>query len=128
MQTSVDYKILYEQQLKITADLTYKLEALTHQVAQFQKMIFASRHERFEAADPDNLLGKSSVQLTLGLDANTIATCKITDASQVKYIRTKTEVTTNKPHPGRMALPEHLRRETLILQPDTDVTGLKKNR
>ncbi len=37
MQTSVDYKILYEQQLKITADLTYKLEALTHQMQRFQR-------------------------------------------------------------------------------------------
>ena len=126
MQTSSDYKILYEQQLKITADLHFKIEALSHQVAQFQKMIFGSRHERFEAADPDNLLGKSSVQLSLGLDADTIASCKITEATKVEIIRTKTEVTANKPHPGRTALPEHLRRETIILQPDIDVTNLKK--
>jgi transposase len=126
MQTSVDYKILYEQQLKITAELTYQIEAFGHEVAQLKKMIFGSRHERFEAADPANLLGKTSVQLSLGLDADTIAACKITDTTEVKYIRTKTEVTPNKPHPGRMALPEHLRRETIILQPDTDVTGLKK--
>lgn len=126
MQTSVDYKALYEQQLKITADLSYQIEAFKHQIAQFQKMIFGSRHERFEASDPDNLLGKNSVQLSLGLEADTISACKITEATEVKYIRTKTEVTPNKPHPGRAALPEHLRRETIILQPDTDVTGLKK--
>lgn len=121
-----DYKTLYEEQLKITAELSYQIEAFIHQLAQLKKMIFGSRHERFEAADPDNLLGKTSVQLSLGLDADTIAACKITEATEVKYIRTKTEVTPNKPHPGRMALPEHLRRETIILQPDTDVTGLKK--
>lgn len=141
MQTSVDYKALYEQQLKtgmpdykslyeeglkIITDLRFTIEALTHQVAQFQKMIFGSKHERFEAADPDNLLGKNSVQLSLGLEADTISACKITDAKEVKYIRTKTEVTPNKPHPGRSALPDHLRRETIILQPDTDVSGLKK--
>ena len=119
MQTSVDYKILYEQQLKITAELTFQIEAFRHEVAQLKKMIFGSRHERFEASDPDNLLGKTSVQLSLDLDADTIATCKITEATEVKYIRTKTEVTSNKPHPGRMALPGHLRRETIILQPDT---------
>ena len=121
-----DFKALYEQQLKLIADLLFKIEALNGQVAQFQKMIFGSRHERFEAADPDNLLGKNSVQLSLGLDADTIATCKITEATKVEIIRTKTEVTYNKPHPGRMALPEHLRRETIILQPDTDISGLKK--
>src|SRR6266545_1405449 len=40
----------------------------------------------------------------------------------------KTEVTDCKPqgHPGRMKLPEHLRRDITILQPETDVTGLKK--
>lgn len=126
MQATADYKILYEQQLKITAELACQIEVLKHQLAQFQKMIFGSKHERFEAADPDHLLGKSSVQLSLGLDVDTIAICKITEATAVKYIRTKTEVTPGKPHPGRTALPEHLRRETTILQPDTDVTGLKK--
>jgi len=107
---------MYEQQLLLIADLT-------HQLAQFKKMIFGSRHERFVATD-DN---KPNPQLSLALDADTIAQCKITDATKVEYIRTKTEVT-NKPiaHPGRMKLPEHLRRETIILQPDTDVSGLKK--
>lgn len=126
MQTTVDYKALYEQQLKITADLHFAMESLKHEIAQLKKMIFGSRHERFQAADPQNLLKKDSIQLTLDLAADTISTCKITGAAQVKYIRTQTQTTPNKPHPGRSALPEHLRRETIILQPDTDVTGLKK--
>ena len=126
MQTSVDYKALYEQQLKITADLQFAIEAFRHEIAQLKKMIFGSRHERFEAADPDNVLKKDSVQLSLDLEVDTINACKITEATEIKYIRTKTEAIPNKPHPGRSALPEHLRRETIILQPDTDVTGLKK--
>lgn len=126
MQTPVDYKILYEQQLKITDELRYQIEALKHQIAGLQKMVFGSRHERFEATDPENLLNKEGVQLSLGLEVDTIGTCQITEVKEIKYIRTKTEVTTGKPHPGRMALPEHLRRETIILQPDTDVSGLKK--
>lgn len=126
MQTSVDYKIRYEQQLKITTDLQFAIEAFKHEIAQLKKMIFGSRNERFEAVDADNLLKKDSVQLTLGLEVDTINACKITDATQVKYVRTKTEVTPNKPHPGRTSLPEHLRRQTIILQPDTDVTEFKK--
>ena len=105
METSVDYKALYEEQLKITADLRFKIDAFGQEVAQLKKMIFGSRHERFEATDPDNLLAKSSLQLSLDLEADTIAACKITQATEVKYIRTKTEVTPNKPHLGRMALP-----------------------
>jgi len=127
MQTAtahIDYKKMFEEQLTINADLKNAIADLTHQLQQLQKMIFSSRHERFIPSD-DN---KTNLQLSLALDAGTIAQCKITDATKVEYIRTKTEVTPNKPkaHPGRMKLPEHLRRETILLQPDTDTTGLKK--
>jgi transposase len=122
--THIDYKILYEQQLEKIAELNFKIEALTHQLEKLTKMLMGSKHERFMPAD-DN---KTNLQLSLSLDADTVAECKITDATKVEYIRTKTEVTECKPkaHPGRMKLPEHLRREIIILQPDTDVTGLKK--
>ena len=121
-----DYKLLYEQQSAVNQQLHLMVATLTHQLDQLKKMIFGSRSERFVpavAADP-----ASGAQLSLALDAATIATCKITDATTVSYIRTKTELTDNTPkaHPGRMKLPEHLRREVILLQPDTDVTGLKK--
>ena len=116
--------LLYEQLKAENAQLQYAVVSLTHQLEQLKKMIFGSKSERFVAQD-DN---KTNPQLTLALDAATIAACKITDATKVEYIRTKTEVTENKPkaHPGRMKLPEGLRRETIILQPDSDLTGLKK--
>src|SRR3954449_5211561 len=113
----IDYKALCEeQQLKITT--------LTHELEQLMKIIFGSRSERFIAADP----AAASVQLSLGLEAATIAQCNITEAAKVAYIRTKTELAENKPqaHPGRMKLPSHLRREVILLQPDMDVTGLRK--
>src|SRR3954469_8089461 len=113
----IDYKALYEQaELKIAA-LAFELEKL-------KKMIFGSRQERFVAATGT----ENNPQLTLDLDLETIAACKIMEASKVSYIRTKTEVTENKPkvHPGRMKLPEHLRREVILVQPESDVTGLKK--
>jgi len=112
----IDYQALcMEQQLKIAS--------LTHQLHQLQKMIFGSKSERFVAADT-----AASAQLSLALDAAIIAQCKITDTTKVSYIRTKTERTANTPktHPGRMKLPEHLRRETIIVQPEADVTGLRK--
>lgn len=122
--THTDYKTLYEQELEKIAELNYEITALKHQLDQLKKMIFGGKGERFVPVDER----KPNVQLSLALDAETIAQCKITDAAQVSYIRTKTQVTENKPkaHPGRMKLPEHLRRDTIILQPDTDVTGLKK--
>jgi transposase len=118
MQTAAqhtDYKVLYEQS-------QFEINALKQQLAQLTKMIFGSKHERFVSSD-----NTGNLQLKLNLEAETIEACKITDATKVEYIRTKTQVMENKKsHPGRMKLPEHLRRETLILQPDTDVTHLKK--
>ena len=120
----VDYKVLYDQLHIKYADMELRFAGLTQQLAQLQKMVFGSRHERFVPTD-DN---KPSPQLTLNLDADTIATCKITDVKKLTVIRTKTAFTFNKPtpHPGRMKLPESLRRETVILMPDCDVAGLKK--
>lgn len=117
----IDYKVLYEQ---FKEETDYTIASLKHEIAQLKKMIFGSKSERFVATDDK----ATNPQLSLGLDAETVAACKITDATKVSYIRTKTEVTENKPkaHPGRMKLPEHLRRETTILLPQTDVTGLKK--
>ncbi len=116
-EQTIDYKQAYEA-------LLIKYEAVMHEVAQLKKMVFGSQSERFVATD-DN---KVDPQLSLALDADTIAQCKITEATKVSYVRTKTEVTPNAPkaHPGRMKLPGHLRREVIILQPDTNIEGLKK--
>lgn len=93
----IDYKELYEGAL-------LSIDALKEQLAQLKKVIFGSKHERYIPTDNDN----DSTQLTLDLDAATIAACKITSATKISYIRTRTEVTFNKPkaHPGRMKLPE----------------------
>ena len=111
----IDYKALYEGAL-------LSIDALTQQMAQLKKMLFGSKHERYVPTD------NTSSQLTLDLDAATIAACKITSATKISYTRTTTELTFNKPkpHPGRMKLPETLRRETVVLLPDFDTTGLKK--
>ena len=118
-----DYKVLYEQAQAVNEQLQFEMTDLKHQLDQLKKMIFGSKHERFVPSNNST----NSLQLSLGLQADTIAECKITDATKIEYIRTKTQVIENKkPHPGRMKLPEHLRRETTILQPDTEVTNLKK--
>jgi len=119
-----DYKALNDQLLVQNNELQITVATLRHELAQMKKIIFGSRNERFVPTDDNN----PSPQLKLDLDADTIAQCNITATTQITYTRTKTEVTANKPkaHPGRMKLPENLRRETTILLPDFDVTGLKK--
>lgn len=112
-----DYKVLYEQQAVVIADLTHQLE-------QLKKLVFGKKSERFVPADNS----QPTIQLSLDLDADTIAACKITEASKVSYVRTKTELVEAKPksHPGRMQLPASLRREVILVQPEGDVSGLKK--
>lgn len=124
VEIHIDYKLLYEQQVAENESLKATVAMHAHELAQLKKMIFGSKNERFVAVDPE----KPVTQLSLDLDAETIAQCKLTGAEKIEYLRTKTEVTENKPkvHPGRLGLPESIRRETTILQPDADISGLKK--
>jgi transposase len=84
-------------------------------------MIFGSRQERFIPADP------ASPQLSLGITTEPVATATITATKQISYTKTAVAVEP-KPlvHPGRMKLPEHLRREQIIIEPSEDISGCKK--
>lgn len=114
MSTSPDYKALYEQS-------QLRLLALEQQLAQLQKMIFGSKQERFIPADP------SSPQLSLDIQSEPVATSMITSSKPVSYIR-HTVAVDAKPlqHPGRMKLPDSLRREEIILEPTADTADCKK--
>jgi transposase len=150
-QQNIDYKKLYEEQLSVNEQQAQLIEAaspadiekqykallaekellcdqvtaLSAQVAQLRKMIFGLRTERFI---PSPEATPAQLQLALDLSAETVAQCKITSTTTIEYVRTKIEVIPAKPktHPGRMKLPGHLRRETILLKPETDVTGLRK--
>jgi transposase len=136
MQTSeqppIDYKQLYEQQIVVIEKMTQQLDAhfdkvatLSAEIAKLRKMIFGVKIERFvPAAD----VTAAQLQLALDLQAETVAQCKITSATTVEYVRTKMELVPVKPkaHPGRMKLPEHLRREVILLKPQGDVSGLRR--
>lgn len=133
----IDYKKLYEQQLavieqqlaekeqltKLVEAKRSEVEALSAEIAQLRKMIFGVRTERFV---PESGVTPAQLQLALDLSAETVAHCKITSATTVEYVRTKVEVIAARPHPGRMKLPGHLRREVVLLRPDSDVSGLRR--
>src|SRR5436190_14431461 len=105
MQTTVDYKILYEESL-------VQIASLTHQIQELKRLIFGSRDERFIPSN--NHLS----QLSLDIQAEEVAQCKITDAKKIEYTRTTATVAENKEgHPGRMKLPDHLERREIIITP-----------
>ena len=116
--TTADYKALYEKEKAEKEALQIAFTALRHEVEQLKKMIFGSRHERFEPALPTN-------QLSLELAVDAIATASKTEEITVTKTITKT---TSKPifHPGRSPLPSHLRREETIIEPSIIPEGSKK--
>jgi hypothetical protein len=59
--------------------------------------------------------------LSLDIQAEQTAACSISDVKKITYIRANTTIE-QKPlvHPGRMKLPESLRREEMIIEPTTD--------
>jgi len=99
-----------------------KAAFLSAENAKLRKMIFGVKSERFVPAEG---VTASELQLALDLQAETVALCKLTSAKKIEYIRTKIEVKP-KAHPGRMKLPEHLRREVILLKPEGDVSGLRR--
>jgi transposase len=109
-----DYKVLYEQS-------QVRVIALEQQLRQLQKMIFGSRQERFIPQHPND------PQLSLDMAAEEVASTSVTVAQKISYVRHKVSVDP-KPiqHPGRLKLPEGLRREEIIIEPNSDISGCKK--
>lgn len=116
-----DYKTLYEASLQLIAQQSHQISTLdvhitelSHQIAQLRQMIFGSRNERFVPAVPEN-----PAQLSLGLDPQVVE--QQPQTQQVAYDRTIKTPVTKADNPnlnGRNALPAHLRREEIIIQPD----------
>ncbi|GAC1420273.1 MAG: hypothetical protein NVSMB67_12310 [Flavisolibacter sp.] len=110
-----------KEQLKKFEVLQLQTTGLQQQLSQLQKMIFGSKHERFIPTDA------SASQLSLEIQADSNASCSVLEAKRISYIRTSVSVE-EKPlvHPGRMKLPEHLRREEITIEPTEDNSGCKK--
>lgn len=108
----IDYKERYEQ-----AEQT--IGQLKHELAVLKKIIFGSRHERFISAE------QSSQQLSLDITSEELHASKVTSAQRISYTRIKVN-TEPTPHPGRNKLPDHLRREEIIIEPDNIPSGSKR--
>ena len=118
--SSIDYKTLYEKKAEAFDALQITVTGLQQQLDQLKKMIFGSKQERFIPSltiDP---------QLSLAIEPEAIAS-RTASQHQISYTRTISKVE-QKPlvHPGRMKLPESLRREQIIIEPVEDITLYKK--
>jgi transposase len=116
---------LFEQSQIVNASLEKIIEALQQQVslrqlqiAELQKFIFSGKQEKFKS-DPN----AHALQAALFPD-DKIGEVVVESMKQVEgYEKKKSFVRVS--HPGRKPLPDHLRKESIRLEPIEDVSGLK---
>jgi transposase len=119
-EAGVDYKSLYLQKEKQVTELQVQVAALSHQLSELQRLIFGSRHERLSPAQ-DN-----PHQLSLGIQADAVAAPRVTPAQTITFTRTTAKPTESKCHPVRLKLPEHLERRDVTIEPEGEVSGLRR--
>lgn len=111
IEASVDYKEKYES-------ACIELINLRHELDQLKRLVFGSRHERFIPATPQE-------QLALGLTVEKTET-PASVIQTIEYTRKQKKESSEKVQTGRMKLPANLPREQVTLEPEQDVSGMKK--
>lgn len=96
-------------------ELVIKISELTHRLAQLERLIFGSKHERFvPSPSPDQL----------SLDIAVESQQPVVETQSIQYNRSKVnKVGAEKVSTGRMALPASLPRQEEIITPAEDVRG-----
>ena len=89
-----------------------QLGVLQHELAQLKRMLFGVRSERFEPAQTPGLL-------SLFGDEPAPEPPTVQETETITRTRTKRK-------PVRQGLPAHLPREVIVIEPESDTTGLKK--
>lgn len=112
VEASIDYKEKYES-------LFIEHLNLRHELDQLKRLVFGSRHERFIPSTPQE-------QLALGLAVEKTEAPSTGITQTIEYTRRQKKESTEKLQTGRMKLPADLPREQVILEPQQDVSGMKK--
>lgn len=93
-----------------------QIESLKFENEQLRKLIGGSKSERFVPTEIDSSQGN----LFIDEEQETVDS-SVVETESITYKRKKPNT-----HPGRNKLPDHLPVEEVIIEPDEDVTGLKK--
>ena len=113
-QASTYETISREDLIAENMNLREGYERLRFELDQLKKLAFGSRHERFIPTDPG--------QLALGMEMTEVP--ENPQIQTVEYQRQKPSTST--PPPSRMPLPADLPRQEIIIQPEGDISGLRK--
>ena len=102
---------------QIIAELAQKNEALAFQLAELKRMIFGAKSERFvPVVIPGQLSLEIPTQESVIEQEPEVITVEAFDRKKKK----------EKKHPLRLAFPDHLVREEIILEPEGDLADCKK--
>ncbi|GEM_PF-6704312 len=113
----------YEELLTINAALQQSNEnlqlevfRLQEQLSRFQRLLFGQKRERFVSGNDG--------QLSLDLDIEAQEPSSAAESEQITYTRRKRSQP-EKP-PVRAPLPAHLPRKEIVIEPEEDISGMKK--
>jgi len=107
-------KLTYDELLAQNARLQSENAYLKQELDQFKRLIFGPKRERFVPAD--------SNQLDMDIDAETLAAPE-RPIEKITYSRRRK---VEKSKPSRNALPAHLPRDTVVIEPQENTEGLQK--
>jgi transposase len=105
-----------EELLKKLQAMLEKFSSMKFELSQLKRLIYGSKRERFVSGAEDS-------QMSLPFDVETASQEENSEATTEKVSSFQRRKRKN--HPGRLALPDHLPVEEIIIEPGEDVTGLK---
>jgi transposase len=99
--------------------LESEVQELKQRLAWFERMVFGRKSERFVPAVPG--------QLNIEFDGQQVQQAQQTVRQMIAaHERSVPEKKEKAPHPGRMPIPAHLPRVEEVIEPQEDLSGLKR--
>ncbi|MBK8920153.1 MAG: IS66 family transposase [Saprospirales bacterium] len=100
--------------------LATEVEALKQRIAWFERMLFGRKSERFVPAE------EVAGQLHLEFDGEQAQAVEESVRQMIAAHERKVPQVKDKVHPGRMPIPAHLERVEEVVEPEEDVTDMKR--
>ena len=101
-------------------ELLFEYQRVQEELAQLKRLIFGQKRERFVP-----LLNEQQLDIALNEEPSAAPPVSTTTTTTISYTRHQKKSSTTK-LPGRNPLPAHLRREEIRLEPEGDLSDLKK--
>lgn len=112
METALE-NLPKEALIDLVQERDQQINSLTFQVKEFKRLLFGSKRERFA---PQNNPAQAMLPFEQQAEPAEVPT------EQITYLRKKQKANQN--HPGRMALPDHLPVEEVLIEPEEGTEGL----